>query len=193
MDPTGMSEQQTDLQAPAAGANDKRPLPPLLAPITPAQLTQTLQALSRKGKLPGYEQPSPHAFRLKAFGNPFDHWLYVAATEQGAYTRLDFHLRLARKTPGIFLIVSILTVQPGMWLTDSMLTTYFPAYGNHVNTWWWYIPLVVLPMPWILWRMWRKSTRAAHEHAHELRERLAATLKPAPNGVSNSVPDTVVP
>jgi hypothetical protein len=134
-----------------------------------------LRALSQRGKLPGFEQVDG-GFRVRAYGDPFDYWLTGMVSDEGGGSRIAFELKVAPKMPLVFLIVAILTVQPGMWLTHSMLSTYFPWYGANVQTWWWYVPTCVLPLPWMLWRMWNKSKAAAEVHAAEQHEKIAAVV-----------------
>ncbi len=152
----------------------------LVTGLPPDRVAGTLQGLSKRGKLPGFELTGPTAFRLKAYGEPFDYWIEADIRLMSGSTQLDFQLRPAVKMPLVWAVVTVLTVQPGMWLTDSMLVTYFSSYGKYVQTWWWYLPLVVAPMPWMLWRMWRKSAAAARDHARELHERLAQALDARP-------------
>ncbi|MCK6476438.1 MAG: hypothetical protein L6Q35_06370 [Phycisphaerales bacterium] len=174
-----MSVQVSDgvAQVPADGPSEafgRSALPVLTTAKTPDEVVAIVRALAQQGKAPGFEV-RPGGFHLRAFGDPFDHRL--EATVEGRHgSRISLAMRLVPKLPLIFLVVAILTVQPGMWLTDSMLKTYSTWYASHVQTWWWYVPLVILPMPFMGWRMWKKSKVAAADHARELVERLAASL-----------------
>lgn len=152
-----------------------RSIDPLVLDGTGEQVIDSLRTLSRRGKLPGFETLAG-GFRARAFGDPFDHWLNAAVSAHEAGSRMEFTVTPALRMPLVFLVVTVLTIQPGMWLTHSMLATYFPWYGQNVNTWWWYLPLVVLPLPVILVRMWRRSVQGAWSHALELRRTIATAL-----------------
>jgi hypothetical protein len=59
----------------------------------------------------------------------------------------------------------VLTFFPGLYLTDSMLTTYFEWY--RIETWWWYVPLGLLMIP-VLWKQYRVGSAVARVDAGEL-------------------------
>ena len=61
-----------------------------------------------------------------------------------------------------------------------MLKVYFKGYDW--NTYLWYIPLTVLPLPWMAWRMWTRSNRSAREHAAEKIPMLREAMLAAPQG-----------
>jgi hypothetical protein len=58
-----------------------------------------------------------------------------------------------------------------------MLRTYIPSYK--FQTWIWYIPLTVVPLPWYWMRMLRNSKVSALEHAQELMERIRQEVAPS--------------
>lgn len=160
------------------------PLPATLhSPMGTDEVLAALQTLSRKGKLPGFA-PAPGGFRCTAFGDPFDYVLQATLQGDGAGSKIDFSLTIAPKLPAIALLLTLVTIQPGMWLTDSMLVTYSTWYAEHVRTWWWYVPLVILPTPLYVWRMWKRSRASANDHARELLERLAMALRAGTEGPS---------
>jgi hypothetical protein len=153
--------------------------------VAPGECLARLRTLSQRGKLPGFESRSPDEFSVRAFGDPFDHSLVGMFSTSGssgatAVTRISWRLRVLPRLPLIFLATTIFTIQPGMWLTDSMLGTYWRWYFDHVTTAYWYIPLVVLPMPWFLWRMWKKSKASAREHAADLSAAVAQACATPP-------------
>jgi hypothetical protein len=76
--------------------------------------------------------------------------------------------------PIAMIIVSVLSVWPGVWLTDSMIRTYFPSYDYNTNLW--YIPLTVLSLVWYGIGSWRRSAREARESAHEAMLKIKAVL-----------------
>lgn len=137
-----------------------------------AECTRRAERLSKRGKLPGY-QPDPGLFSCAAFGAPFDYRL-VAEHTGG---RLTFRAERLTKLPAIYAIVLAVTVWPGVVFTDSLLNTWF---GWYPNPWWftwaWYIPLTLIPIPWIWRSVSRKSKASALGHAYEQLERLAAAM-----------------
>ncbi|MDX2117840.1 MAG: hypothetical protein SFY96_06645 [Planctomycetota bacterium] len=132
---------------------------------------------SRRGRLPGFEAGGDGGlFSVLAFATPFDRRLvaHVDAGEGGSVVR--FALRLRPLMPLVFLGVTLTTIWPGVWITESMLESYFPGSWIARYTWWWYMPLTVLPLPWAGWSMWRKSAAAALASAHEAIAALAKEL-----------------
>jgi len=155
--------------------------PSLPCALSEGEITSRLEGLAKRGKLAGYESPVkgvPGAlFAVAAFGHVFDYRL-IAHSERDEAGRVTLRFTLVQlmRAPLIFALVLILTVWPGVWLTDSMLTSYFSWYT--VETWKWYLPLTVLPIPF----MWRsthlKSLSAASRHAGEQLEKINGELKP---------------
>lgn len=130
-----------------------------------AKLTEIARGLSKAGKLPGYRAGSASTgdlFSFHGFGEPWDYEVRaVPASDQ----RVEFRPRIIRKAPSIFAIICILSIWPGAWLTDSMLKAYFSGYSW--NTYLWYLPLTILPIPPMACRMWTRSKAAARAHAND--------------------------
>jgi hypothetical protein len=152
--------------------------------LADAEILSRLDALARRGKLAGFEKGGPGGplFTLEAAGAPFDYTLEAWSAHQGhgggaGTTRLDLRMRLLLRTPLIFGVVIALTIWPGVWLTHSMLRAYFGfyTYAEWV-TWAWYIPLTVLPLPWALFEMIKRSREAAYTSAQESIPVLVKTL-----------------
>ena len=94
---------------------------------------------------------------------------------------LAFSLVLRRKIPAIFGVVLLLSIWPGMPMTDSMLRTWSTWYDSLPSwaTQAWYVPLMVLPLPW-MWLSWvRSSRRAANEQAKVQLETITTVLRDA--------------
>jgi hypothetical protein len=129
------------------------------------RLGEVARSLSKAGKLPGYRAGSGSTgdlFSFHGFGEPWDYEVRaVAASDK----RVEFRPQIIRKAPLIFAIICILSIWPGAWLTDSMLKAYFSGYSW--NTYLWYLPLTILPIPPLAWRMWTRSKAAAREHAQD--------------------------
>jgi hypothetical protein len=153
-------------------------LPELKTQLPPVAVVARLDALARRGKLAGFEPGrGEELFSVLAFGNPFDHRLSAAADVNGSVTSLKFSLCVTRRMPAIFALILIVTIWPGVWLTHSMLVTYFSWYAlTFVQTCMWYLPLTVLPIPWFWPRMMRKSAAAARTSAAEQIEVIAAAV-----------------
>lgn len=156
------------------------PLPSLHTALTPEAIRQRVAEASKRGKVPGFAPAQEDClFRLEAYGTPFDSELIARARPHAANgSVVEFELRLARRMPILFWVVSALAAWPGVWLTDSMLKSYFSGY--HFKTWMWYLPLTIVPLPWA-WRVAvRRSRATAHASGQELVEKLRAILDAAP-------------
>ena len=131
--------------------------------------------LSQRGRLPGFAGGRGGVlFVATAFGRPFDRTLEARAVEGTDGTDLRFTSRLKRSLPWAFVAITALTIWPGVWLTDSLLRTYFDWY--RFATWMWYLPVSVLPLPWAVRTIVRRSESAAAESARELIERICAAI-----------------
>jgi len=153
-------------------------LPLVTTSLAPTEVVRRLDACARRGKLAGFEPGvNGELFSVAAFGEPIDYRLCVTARQsEPAACELHFSLRVTRKLPIIFWVIAALTVWPGVWLTESMLSTYWNWYAS-LPTWItyaWYLPLAVLPLPWLWARMLRKSRAAADLHAREQITRIAS-------------------
>lgn len=175
-----------DRRTPQASATSKgaahAPLPVLRTPLSVDAAVKRLDALSRQGKLAGFQSGSGGGgsvggvvFRTEAFAEPFDRELLASVQQADANgATFEFRLRLLPKMPLIFAVVIVLSIWPGVWLTDSMLRTYFSWYT--IETWWWYLPLTILPLLWYVPSVWKKSKRMAHESALEVIAKMAKEL-----------------
>lgn len=136
--------------------------------LSPEVVMTRLDVAARRGRMPGFRVgPSPSLFTVAAFGTPFDGELRVmaepGASGSGGPTSLRFISRMQRRGPGIFLLLCAITIWPGVWLTDSMLKSYFTSY--HYQTWMWYLPFTIGPLPWVWRRSMRKSRAEIAESA----------------------------
>jgi hypothetical protein len=131
----------------------------------PAVIVDRAARLAKQGKVPGFHQ-SDAGFRFTAFGEPLDYTVAVSAVPSGSSTELKADGRLPAKMPILIALLTVISVWPGMYLTDSMLRTYFSWYT--MPTWVWYLPLMVLPVPVFFWRAVKKSRAAAVQHAEEV-------------------------
>lgn len=152
--------------------------PPVLrSPLPTREVVERLSRQSKKGKLPGFKllrKPTSDTdeggVRLLVFGGIYDHEMLVRVVPAGAGAELLMRVRLLLKMPMAAIAILVLTVFPGMYLTDSMLSTYFEWYT--IETWWWYMPLVLLMLP-MMWKQYTQARAEAKREAAELCEKLA--------------------
>lgn len=151
-------------------------LDPLEVRLPPQAITSLLDAAARRGELPGYRAGNGASlFEITDFGTPFESVLKASALEERGVTRIRWELAVQRRLPVVFLIILIATVWPGVWLTDSMIRTYFSGYD--IATWKWYLPLTAPFVPWAMWSAIRKSQVSAHGQAAELVEKVRQVVK----------------
>ncbi len=174
--PGSTDREAADSVVPGAGdAPALDALPQIRTPLEPALIVKRLDVLARRGKLAGFAPGRGDVlFEVACFGEPFDRVLEARAAREGTHTLVRFSTRVLARVPAIFAAVTAITVWPGVWLTDSMLTTYFSWY--RIPTWWWYIPLTVVPLFWMVPRMVRKSERACRESAAHQISAISAAL-----------------
>jgi len=165
----------------AGGEAARGALPEIETSLGEGEILERLGTLSRRGKLPGFEHGG-HAglFSVAAFGTYFDRVLVGEADREGEGTHLRSRTVLPLKLPVAIGLVLALTVWPGVWLTDSMLATYWGWYGAQVArmgwlTYAWYLPLM-LPLPWMYKRALVRSNAASEASARELIGRVAGAL-----------------
>lgn len=164
------SEHNPAVEAPTPPVGREHDLGTVESPHAPSEVLSRLLALAKRGKLAGYQAGTGDAsasvgttFRASIFGEPYDRELIGAVEPKaGGGSIIRLRSRLLRKLPAIMIAVFILTVQPGLWLTDSMLKVYFSWY--RIETWWWYLPLVLLSAP-VMWKQFKKSERTAAAEA----------------------------
>ncbi len=154
-------------------------LPTIETTLDAAEVVAKLKARSKRGKLAGFdEHPRSGIASVTAYGTPFDGIL----TLHHQNNTISFEATLARKLPTIFAIALILTVWPGLPLTDSFLHNFIwyervVAWG--LETWMWYVPTTILPLPFV-WRTAIKRSRSSmRTHALETIEKLRPLLSAA--------------
>lgn len=135
-----------------------------------AAITRRLEALAKRGELAGYAKVQG-GWEFAAFGAMIDVRMRMVREGEGV---LACRARLERKPIWVLVATTAIAVWPGSWLTDSMLRSYFSSYDW--NTYAWYIPLTILPVPWALWKVVRSSRRAAWAHFQEVLPRVVAAV-----------------
>jgi hypothetical protein len=158
------------------------PIPAVETALSPEQILERLTMASRRGRLAGFERKrgGTGLFSVAAFATPFDHVL-VGELEPDAgggegLGRLVFRLRMLPRMPGIFLAVLAFSVWPGVYFTDEMVAQFLPGLWRPWVTYWWYLPLTVIPLPWVWRGLVRRSRASAHDSAHEMVRKIGAEL-----------------
>ncbi len=166
-----------DAQTPPTPA---QPLPEIRTELAEAQVLERLETAARRGRLPGFlRMPGSTAggFVADAFGTPYDGELRGEVSRSGSQTVVRFSTRLKPKMPAIFLAILIVTVWPGVVLTESMLASLLPGWGwLWRTTWYWYLPLTVPFVPWLMWSTLKRSRAAVHASALEQVGKIATEL-----------------
>lgn len=154
--------------APNSGDADASVLPPLEVVLAPRQIVDHLEAKARRGELPGFHagEGEQELFELRDFGTPFESRLIARPERRGDGTRLHWSLSMRTQLVWVYGVVLVSMVWPGVWLTDSMLKTYFSGYDW--ATWKWYLPLTAPFVPWMMWSAIKKSRQSARAEATKL-------------------------
>lgn len=157
----------------------------LHAPAPPDDLMESLARAGRRGRLPGFARIDNRRFRLDCDAVPFEYEILAEVEPEPESRGSRISLRTRRKPlfPAIFAVTLVITVWPGVWLTDSLLATYWGAYGQWTAdmpwlTYAWYLPLTALPLPWLWASLVRKSRAMAAESAAKQRAALEAEISP---------------
>lgn len=146
-------------------------LPTVASGVGPEDAIGRLRTASKRGRLPGFEV-RPGGFRLDAWGRYIDYDLRAWVEVEDAGCRVRFRGLMPARIPAIAMVLTTLTVWPGVHLVDGMI----PASWNWIDTWVWYVPLTVVSSAWALWKGWRDSSRSALASAHEMIGKVAAEL-----------------
>jgi hypothetical protein len=138
------------------------------------EILERLRTASKRGRLPGFrEGTGQDCFVVAAHGHPFDADLIAACTDApGNATRLEFRTRLRRKLPWVFAVILAATVWPGVHFMDGLI----PARWGWIPTWWWYMPVTALPLPWVWAGLMKKSRASIRAAAEEAVRGIAAEL-----------------
>lgn len=184
---------------PEPGVGVREPLPRLRTALTDAQIVERLTKASRRGKMAGFHGEAPRGVSggdvlpvwFEVFGQYFDRRLIVRAerdsADRGAVAEdaasgggsrvLRFENRVKTFRIWAFWVLTGLSVWPGVLLLHSMMATYFGWYPRAMwVTCAWYLPLTVLPVPWMWSTAWKKSAAVADAEARQSIARIAGHL-----------------
>ncbi len=166
-------------QSPAGTSVPRVTLPSVECALKPADVLERLSAASRRGRLPGYRnhaEPDGVLFSVAAFGHPFDGVLRARASEGDGRTRLRFECKVVRRVPLIFAAALVLTVWPGVYFMDQLMIQLAPGWREAVPTAWWYLPLTILSIPWLVVSVLRRTRRSLAESARHAIDRIAGEI-----------------
>lgn len=157
--------------------------------MSKAEVLAALERAGRRGRLPGFSRLEGEAFRLDCDSIPFEHEILGSVVSepetQTAGCRLKMSVRRKRLMPTVFAATLIFTVWPGVWLTDSLIATYWSTYGRWTEstpwlTYAWYLPIAALPLPWVWKALVSKSAAMARESAREQVAAVRTEVNPEP-------------
>lgn len=148
--------------------------------LDPSGVVEALKTMSKRGKLAGFQAGGESGSAVvDAHGTPFDSDLIVQSESDGDQTRVRFQLIMRRKMPILFALILVVTIWPGLPLTESFMLSfgwYERLLGDSIETWMWYLPLTMIPAPFAWRSAILKSKKSAHQHAQETIERIRSVL-----------------
>jgi hypothetical protein len=145
-------------------AEDAAGLPSVVTELSAEDVVKRLDVASRRGRLAGFERGAGDVlFTVAAHGHPFDGVVSARYVAAGAGGRLTFETRMLRKLPVIFAVVLVATVWPGVHFMDQLI----PGEWGWIPTWWWYIPVTALPIPFAWRKLMARSRASIAEAARE--------------------------
>jgi hypothetical protein len=149
------------------------PLPRIATLLSAEQVVERLRTASKRGRLPGFQAGNGALFSVAAHGYPFDGVLRGDMRDG----HLEFSLEMLKKLPIIFAIVILLTIWPGSYFMDELVAQVLPSLWRPWITYYWYIPVTVLPIPW-MWRgLMRKSRTTMDAAAREAIRKIAGEVE----------------
>lgn len=163
----------------AANADRSDRIDSFAVALSKGEVIDRLTAMSKRGKLAGFERekiPEGADAAFAAQGTPFEGLVLMRVGEG----RVSFDLHMPRKWAVIFSAVLIVTVWPGLPITEAFLQSfiwYERLTGGWFATWMWYLPMTVLPAPFMLRSVLVKSRATSMEHARETVARVRAVLE----------------
>ncbi|MCC5785280.1 MAG: hypothetical protein JJU33_01110 [Phycisphaerales bacterium] len=144
---------------------------PVETELSPEAVQERLLTEARRGRLDGYEK-NDEGFKLDALGTPFEYDLLARARREGERTVVSFSIAIRRGLPILFVVVLLLTVEPGRYFTDKLI----PGRWGWIDTRLWYYPLTIIPLPFVWRTCVRKSRESACKHAREQIEKVRKAL-----------------
>jgi len=147
-------------------------LPRVATSLAAEQVLDRLQTASKRGRMAGFEKGNGGLFTVAAHGVPFDGVL-VADLRDG---RLRFSVRMSKKLPAIFAAVLVFTIWPGVYFMDELIAVFTPSLWRPWITYYWYLPITIVPIPWVWRGLMRKSRTSMHASAMDMIKKIAAEI-----------------
>lgn len=158
----------------ASGTLDWNRLPVVVSPLGPAEAMEKLRLASKRGRMPGFEQRDGGSFTVELFGTPWDRLLQGVIAAEGSGSKVSFVRKDKRLLPGVWLAALVLSVWPGVLLTDALIPASWGWIGTHV--WAWYLPLTIIGNVWTwIWAV-RKADATTRASAAESIPAIAAEI-----------------
>ncbi len=147
-------------------------LPIVRTDLSPAGVMDRVRTASKRGRLPGFREIDGATFAVLAFGVPFDRELIVRVEASGAGTALLARPVLLKRNPVLFAAVLIFTIWPGVAITKSMIP--WEPFGIPFEAW--YLPLTIIPTPFVWMSLIKKSSRTTFASALESMSQIAGEV-----------------
>jgi len=159
--------------------HEENSIPAFATELSAEEVRARLTKMSKRGKLPGYEsnvESTQAVASVVAHGTPFDSRLMLELCDG----ELRFSIKMTRLLPTIFAALLVVTIWPGLPLTDAFLSSFewyarFEA-NTGIKLWYWYLPLTILPAPFMWVSALKKSRVSAHVSAIEAVEKMCKVL-----------------
>jgi hypothetical protein len=158
-------------------------LPRVQTELSPQEVLERLDRMSRRGKLPGFTSQAGGGivplFSVEAHGSPFDGDLsaHYRAAGEGPGGDLEFDLQMRWRLPALFAAALLATIWPGVYFTDELIAQHLPGLWRPWVTYWWYLPLTIIPLPWVWAKLMRRSRHVVQTSARETIEKIAAEVQ----------------
>ena len=121
-------------------------LPSVRSPLAPGEAIDRLATASKRGRMPGFIRLAPDSFAVDLFGVPWDRALVGTVAAEGTGSVIRFTRRDKRTMPYSWAAALILSVWPGVVLTDALIPASWGWIGTHVYEW--YLPLTIVCNIW---------------------------------------------
>ena len=172
-----MERANQDITASRAGKAWPPVLPDVHVTLDADEIRSRMDAASRRGRVPGVHlREGEVLFEVDGCGTPFEHHLFARGESSAGGTRISFSLARRARVPLIFLVLIAVSIWPGVHFMDQLI----PGEWGWIPTWTWYLPLTVLPAPWLWLSTVRKSRAIAAADATSLIEKIRAELGAPP-------------
>jgi hypothetical protein len=161
-------------------------LPVVATGLAAEQVLERLGKASRRGRLPGFAAGGHGAlFSVAAHGSPFDADLVARYRVLASGGELGFEVRFKRVMPGIFVAALVVSAWPGVYFMDELIAMYLRELWRPWVTYYWYLPLTILPLPWVWRAVMRKSLTTTRASALEAIGKVAAEIDGVVSGVTD--------